>query len=54
MILTQDAPVVVDFYTITTKQVEPYIASDAYTHADREVFSSMDDMIIDLSTHNTL
>lgn len=54
MILTQDMPVLVDFYPITTKQTTPYIASHAYAHADREVFSNMDDMIADLTTHNTL
>lgn len=54
MILDQDMPVQVDFYTISAKQATPYIASHAYAHADREVFSSMDDMVADLTTHNTL
>jgi hypothetical protein len=54
MILTQDTPVVVDFYSIAKNQTEPYIASQEYAHADREVFSNMDEMIADLTTHHTL
>jgi hypothetical protein len=54
MILTQDSPVMIDLYTMTEKSVEPYTTTLAYVQAEREIFSNMDDMIADLTTHHAL